>query len=308
MTIQEAATRKKIADVVASDDVVLFMKGRRRMPQCGFSAQVVGILDQMLEGYTTVNVLTDPELREGIKTYSNWPTIPQLYVKGQFVGGCDIITEMFEQGELQSLLGVENKVIEPPHLEVTEAAATALKEALASEQGPAIRLTIDARYRPTLGIDGKGPLDLEVEAGGISFVVDRGTAQRSDGLKIDFVAGESGGFRLDNPNEPPKVHAMPPTVLADRLKSAEAFELIDVRTPEEQAKAAIEGARLLDEAYKEELLAKPKDTVLVFHCHHGGRSQAAAEFFLGQGFTKVFNLTGGIDAWSIEVDSGIPRY
>jgi monothiol glutaredoxin len=89
---------------VKSQDVVLFMKGTPGFPQCGFSGQVVQILDYIGVDYKGVNVLTSAELRQGIKEYSNWPTIPQLYVKGEFVGGCDIIREMFQAGELQTLL------------------------------------------------------------------------------------------------------------------------------------------------------------------------------------------------------------
>ena len=92
--------RKKVAD----NDVVLFMKGTRQFPQCGFSSQVVQILDYLSVDYTDVNVLEDMGLREGIKAFSNWPTIPQLYVKGEFIGGCDIIREMFQAEELQGLL------------------------------------------------------------------------------------------------------------------------------------------------------------------------------------------------------------
>jgi len=100
-------TRTRIQGLVASDDVVLFMKGNRRAPQCGFSATVVQILDHLIPQYTTVDVLQDPEVREGIKAFTQWPTIPQLYVKGEFVGGCDIIREMFQTGELQQALGVQ---------------------------------------------------------------------------------------------------------------------------------------------------------------------------------------------------------
>jgi len=87
---------------VKSNPVVLFMKGTPDFPQCGFSGQVVQILNYLGVDYKGVNVLADPELRQGIKDYSNWPTIPQLYVKGEFVGGCDIVREMFQAGELQS--------------------------------------------------------------------------------------------------------------------------------------------------------------------------------------------------------------
>ncbi len=93
-----------IDNEVKSNDVVLFMKGTPQFPQCGFSGQVVQILDHVGVGYKGLNVLESAELRDGIKTYSNWPTIPQLYVKGEFVGGCDIIREMFQAGELQQLL------------------------------------------------------------------------------------------------------------------------------------------------------------------------------------------------------------
>ena len=93
-----------IDNEVKSNDVVLFMKGTPQFPQCGFSGQVVQILDHIGVGYKGLNVLESTELRNGIKDYSNWPTIPQLYVKGEFVGGCDIIREMFQAGELQSFL------------------------------------------------------------------------------------------------------------------------------------------------------------------------------------------------------------
>jgi monothiol glutaredoxin len=92
-----------IENEVKTNDVVLFMKGTPQFPQCGFSGQVVQILDHVGVGYKGLNVLESADLRDGIKTYSNWPTIPQLYVKGEFVGGCDIIREMFQAGELQQL-------------------------------------------------------------------------------------------------------------------------------------------------------------------------------------------------------------
>ncbi len=100
-----------IGKTVAGNDVVLFMKGRKGMPQCGFSMQVDQILTLLGVDYKDVNVLDDLGVREGIKTFSNWPTIPQLYIKGEFVGGCDIIREMYEAGELQQMLadkGVEH--------------------------------------------------------------------------------------------------------------------------------------------------------------------------------------------------------
>ena len=98
------AIEQFIDNEVKSNDVVLFMKGTPQFPMCGFSGQVVQILDYLGVSYKGLNVLENEELRNGIKTYSNWPTIPQLYVKGEFVGGCDIIREMFQAGEMQTFL------------------------------------------------------------------------------------------------------------------------------------------------------------------------------------------------------------
>jgi monothiol glutaredoxin len=89
---------------VKSNDIVLFLKGTPQFPQCGFSGQVVQVLDYLGVEYRAINVLADADIRQGIKDYSNWPTIPQLYVKGEFIGGCDIVREMFQAGELQTLL------------------------------------------------------------------------------------------------------------------------------------------------------------------------------------------------------------
>ena len=102
--MSEQAVHDWIAKTIAANDVVLFMKGKKSMPRCGFSHQVDQILQLLGVGYKDVDVLEDMSLRDGLKTYANWPTIPQLYIKGEFVGGCDIVREMYEQGELQQLL------------------------------------------------------------------------------------------------------------------------------------------------------------------------------------------------------------
>ena len=99
-----ADSNSRIADIVNSHDVVLFMKGTPLFPQCGFSSRAVAILDHLDVPYETVDVLQDQEIRQGIKGYSDWPTIPQLYVRGEFVGGSDIMMEMFESGELKTLV------------------------------------------------------------------------------------------------------------------------------------------------------------------------------------------------------------
>jgi len=97
------SAQDQIRETISKNDVVLFMKGTKTMPQCGFSSRVAGVLNFMGVEYQDVNVLADADIRQGIKDYSDWPTIPQLYVKGEFVGGCDIVTEMTLSGELDQL-------------------------------------------------------------------------------------------------------------------------------------------------------------------------------------------------------------
>jgi monothiol glutaredoxin len=111
----------QIRDTITKNDVVLFMKGTKSMPQCGFSSRVAGVLNFMGVDYTDVNVLADEAIRQGIKDFSDWPTIPQLYVKGEFVGGCDIITEMTLSGEL-------DQVFETKGVSFDKAAADKIRE------------------------------------------------------------------------------------------------------------------------------------------------------------------------------------
>ncbi|WP_120635350.1 Grx4 family monothiol glutaredoxin [Ruegeria sp. EL01] len=114
--------KSQIDETVKANTVVLYMKGTKEMPQCGFSSRVAGVLNYMGVEYTDVNVLADENVRQGIKDYSDWPTVPQLYVKGEFVGGCDIITEMTLSGELDTLFE-ENSV------EYNKEAADKIREA-----------------------------------------------------------------------------------------------------------------------------------------------------------------------------------
>ncbi|MGI8705604.1 MAG: Grx4 family monothiol glutaredoxin [Sphingomicrobium sp.] len=100
-----ASATERIDEIVRGNDIVLFMKGTELFPQCGFSSRAVSILEHLQVPFKTVDVLQDPDIRQGVKQYSDWPTVPQLYVKGEFVGGSDIMMEMFESGELQQLVG-----------------------------------------------------------------------------------------------------------------------------------------------------------------------------------------------------------
>ena len=118
-------TLSEIEKLVKSENVVLFMKGTRSFPQCGFSAAVVQILNSLLPEYKTVNVLSDPAIRQGIKDYSSWPTIPQLYVAGEFVGGSDIVRELYATGELHKKLGVAAAPAAAPEIHISQAAGAA---------------------------------------------------------------------------------------------------------------------------------------------------------------------------------------
>jgi monothiol glutaredoxin len=107
-----ASVADRIQSEITQNQVMLYMKGNAMFPQCGFSARVVQILSHLGVPFSTANVLEDAELRDGIKSFSNWPTIPQLYVKGEFVGGCDIVTEMFQSGELATMLAEKGIKVE----------------------------------------------------------------------------------------------------------------------------------------------------------------------------------------------------
>jgi monothiol glutaredoxin len=306
----EEAVRQEISELIESNDVVLFMKGNRHMPQCGFSATVVGILDSMLSDYHTVDVLSAPQIREGIKVFSSWPTIPQLYVKGEFVGGCDIVQEMFGSGELYKTLGVEPKEVVQPKIEVSPAARAALEQAVTQHGGGGreLHLSVDASFQSHLSIAPRTAADVEAITDGVLLLLDPISASRADGITIDVSDTPNGqAFKVDNPNAP-RVQPLSVGELKAMLDADEPMELLDVRTPEERAIAAIPGAVLLNEQEAARIESLPRDTKLVLHCHHGGRSQRAAEQFVSLGFTDVHNVTGGIDAWSQEIDPDVPRY
>ncbi len=301
--------RNQLSELVGSDKVVLFMKGSRGTPQCGFSATVVGILDDLVPAYKTVDVLADPAVRDGIKEFSNWPTIPQLYVGGQFVGGCDIVKELYSSGELQKLLGVNEAETPAPSIKVSATAANALREAgNEAGEGELLHLEVSPKFQYGLFFGPRAQGEIEVMAGDIPVLLDRSSARRANGISIDFVDGPSGGFKIENPNEPPRVKPLSARELKAMLDKKAPLALFDVRTEAERKIAKIEGAKLLDRAAVEEIEGMDKGATLVFHCHHGMRSQAAAERFAAQGYRNVYNLLGGIDAWSQAVDPSVPRY
>ncbi|AKU95147.1 putative monothiol glutaredoxin ycf64-like [Labilithrix luteola] len=308
------ALRQQFDDLVNKNEVVLFMKGNKHFPQCGFSAQVVGILKQMGTKFESVNVLADPAVRDGIKEYSNWPTIPQLYVKGEFVGGCDIVKEMFATGELQKKLGVqvaqvsEGKPASAPDITLDDGAAKAIKAA-DEGNGEMLRLEISADFQYELYFGPKEASDLVSTSNGVSILFDAASAERAKGLRISWVETADGGaFKIENPNEPARVKSLSAPEVKAWLDQGKSFEFFDVRGEDERKIAKIEQAKPLDAAGEKHLAGVAKDTPIVFHCHHGMRSRNAAERFLREGYTNLYNLEGGIEAWSQKVDPKVARY
>ena len=302
--------KSRIESLIESDRVVLFMKGTRMQPQCGFSAATIGILDSLVPDYTTFNVLEDQGVREGIKAFSDWPTIPQLYIDREFVGGCDIVKQMFNNGELHEMLGAEAPDRTPPEVVVSDAAAAIIGNALQANPGNAVHLSIDGRWQHSFNLGPMEGHEIRAESNGVALLFDVASAQKARGLSIDVEETVQGtAFRIDNPNAPPPVGAMSPAELAAARRGAGSIPtLVDVRTSDERARARIEGSILLDDEGLRAVSSLAKDTKLVFYCHTGVRSRSAAEHFRTEGFTDVHNLEGGIDAWSREVDPSVPRY
>lgn len=308
MTLPETL-QSRIESTIASSPVVLFMKGTREQPQCGFSATVIGILNNVGADYETVNVLEDQEIREGIKVFSDWPTIPQLYIEQEFVGGCDVIQQMYTSGDLHQMLGREVVDAVTPTLNITDAAAAAIRDVAQQRPEFAVHLQIDAGYNHQFSLAPARGHEISAMSNGVTVLFDRDSAARADGLTVDMADTPQGpGFSITNPNAPPSVPQMPVTELKRLLDEGAPLHLYDVREQAERDIAAIEGSVLLDEQAVSGIDALPRDATLVFHCHSGVRSQSAAEYFRDQGFTNVFNLAGGIDAWSQEVDPSVPRY
>jgi monothiol glutaredoxin len=305
--LMDPAVRTTIQQAIAENPVVLYMKGSRRRPECGFSARVVEILDGLLDDYVTFDVLADSKLREGIKEFSSWPTIPQLFVRGEFVGGADIVAALQESGELGEKLAALPK---PPSPKITlsDAARAELRSAIESTT-ECIRLDVSPTFEHDLCVGVPDPSDIVLDLGDVRVSIPPASARRADGIGIDIVTTPDGpAFKITNPNEPPRVKPITAPELRARLDRGDDIFLVDVRTPGERDIARIEGARLLDAALHDEILRLPRDRVIVCQCHSGVRSRSAAEELVELGFRDVYNLEGGIDAWSRDVDPEVPRY
>lgn len=304
----DPALKSRLDALVHGNRVVLFMKGTRAAPRCGFSAAAVGALDGLLDDYASVDVLADEDIRNGIKLYGNWPTIPQLYVDGELVGGSDIILSMVNTGELHRVLGLPEPDRTPPQIGISDAAAEAIRAALADARGDALHLAIDAQYRAQFSLKPAAGGEVRASANGIEVLLDVASAQRARGLEIDWVETvQGGGLSIRNPNAPPPVARMSVQELRDAL-AAGRVTVIDVRPAADRAKAPFAAAQVLDQDSFPRLSALARDTPLAFLCHHGNSSRSAAEHFRTLGFRSVANVEGGIDAWSREIDTSVPRY
>jgi monothiol glutaredoxin len=307
----DPALHARIEALLTQNPVVLFMKGNPQAPNCGFSAKAVGILDSLVDSYTHVDVLQDAEIREGIKRYGSWPTIPQLYVRGELVGGSDIIEQLLNSGELHELLGVPAPDRTPPQISITPAAADAIRSALAEQPDElALHMSVDARFNAQFQLKPRAGGEIEAECAGIRILFDLASAPRAQGVEIDWVEDVRGaGLAVRNPNAPAPVGSLDVEALKARLDAADGLLVIDVRPAAERAHAPFPTAHeTLDEDSVARLSALPKDQPLAFLCHHGNSSRQAAEHFRGLGFRKVFNVEGGIDAWSQQIDPGVPQY
>lgn len=305
----DPALRSRIESILNANRVVLFMKGQPTMPQCGFSAKAVGALQDLGVEFAHVNVLADAEIREGIKVYGEWPTIPQLYIEGELVGGSDIILQMASSGELSSVLGLAAPDRTPPRITVTSAAVEMLRGALADAPGASLQLSIDAGFQPNFQLVPHDDNAIAAESNGLRVQFDVSSARRAEGITIDWVDDIRGkGLAIDNPNAPKPVQELSVRDADDRLRAG-TITVVDVRPADERAIASINAAfETFDGDNRAHLEALPKDTALAFLCHRGGRSAQAAEQFRAKGFTNVHNITGGIDAWSEEVDNAVPKY
>lgn len=302
--------------LVKAHPVVLFMKGNRRAPQCGFSAKVVDILDEYLDDYHTVDVLSDADVRENIKRLSDWPTLPQLYVRGQFQGGADIIKDMHKDGQLKAVLSASGQPVnidvkvDHPEVFVTAGAKAAFFD-FAGGPGPLmVRVEVDRNFDVSLDLtEDTGGLMRVVVDPDLTFVFDRASARRATRLTIDFVQGPQGaGFRIENASAPPRVKSISVRELKALRDSGKPHLLLDVRTDEERELANIEGSVLFGPGEQSVLDGVDPEMPLIFYCHHGVRSAQAAQHCLRLGFRHVSNVSGGIEAWSTEIDGSVPRY
>ncbi len=305
-----SAVHRQISSILASNPVVLFMKGTPQHPRCGFSAKSADVLSNLAPGFFGVDVLSDDDIRQGIKTYGNWPTIPQLYVKGELVGGSDIIMQLYNTGELHQLLGVAAPDRSAPEIFISVAAATAIRAGMADEPALGLHLRIDGRWQASFQLAPIEGHEIKAVAEDLNVYMDVQTAQRAKGLRIDWIESLQGsGLSITNPNAPSLVKPMTVSDLAAALKTARPPLVIDVRPEHDRLRAPFPlPSRVLEGNTLSALEALAKSQPLAFLCHFGNSSKQAAEHFKSLGFTEIFNVEGGIDAYAREIDASVVRY
>lgn len=285
--------KNKLQAMVDSHDVVLFMKGDRQQPQCGFSARVVGILEDLEVDYQTFNVFSDPDIRSGMKDFSQWPTFPQLYFQQEFIGGCDIVTDMMQNGDLATMLGVTLEDVPAPSIQLSPSITQLFRESL-EQHGGGIHLTVPKDFQYDIAIGPKQGNQMEVIVDGIPFYLTRGSAKRADGISLDFRDGDSGGVMIDNPNEP-TFSDLDTQEFDTWLSETDNAKVYQIGTDADTLHPA---AVLLTASTHQEIRELSKDHPIAFICNHGVRSSQAAKSLAFQGYTNVINVMGGMAAWT----------
>ena len=305
-----SAVHRQISSILASNPVVLFMKGTPEQPRCGFSAKSADVLNNLAPGFFGVDVLSDDDIRQGIKIYGNWPTIPQLYVKGELIGGSDIIMQLYNTGELHQLLGVAAPDRSAPEIFISAQAATAIRAGMADEPALGLHLRIDGRWQASFQLAPIEGHEIKAVAEDLNVYMDVQTAQRAKGLRIDWIESLQGsGLSITNPNAPSAVKPMTVSALVAALKSTRPPLVIDVRPEHDRLRAPFPlPSKVLEGNTLAALEALAKSPPLAFLCHFGNSSKQAAEHFKSLGFTEVFNVEGGIDAYAREIDASVVRY
>jgi monothiol glutaredoxin len=224
------------------------------------------------------------------------------------VGGSDIILQMAGSGELHAALGLPAPDRTPPQITITPAAADMLKQAIADAgDGFVLQIDIDNAYNARLQLAQHDDTAIASESAGIRAQFDLASAQRARGLVIDWADDARGkGLVIDNPNAPPKVRNLSPAEASARAQAG-TVTIVDVRPADERAAASIPFEHATFDDGVEEIEALPKDTPIAFLCRSGGRSAQAAEHFRALGFSDVYNIAGGTNAWA-DIDPAIPRY
>ena len=302
----DSELRSKLQTLVEGQKVVLFMKGNRKQPQCGFSARVIGILEELEADYQTYDVFSDPDIRSGMKDFSSWPTFPQLYIDREFVGGCDIITEMSQSGELATQLGIELTEVPLPEITCSPSMIEALNQSIA-QHGGGVQLSISKQFQYDIGIGPKQDGQSEVIVNGVPFYFSRGTAQRANGISFDYQDSENGGVMIDNPNEP-KVKDLSVEELSAWIKEGKIVNVFDVRPESEREIARLDFAEHFTPEAQQKMANFSKDALIIFQCRTGGRSLSAGKHYVQQGFSNVYNLVGGINAWAERIDTSLTVY